>query len=404
MSYARTSIKGIVFSNSYQAFNGFTLFTPYDGTRVWLIDMKGEMVNYWDMGVKAAGYTELLPNGSLLFTGKHPDSPLPDVEGAGGILLEVDWDGNIIWNYENPCLHDSFFRKDNGNTLVIKWVKIPKNIADKVKGGIPGTEREDTMWGDTIQEITQKGLIQWSWTAHEHLDPELDISCPICPRIEWTHANGCLELPDGDILVTFWKNNEIIVLNKNSGDVTWRWGYGQLAHPYNPTLLDNGNILVFDSGYHQQGADKANSRVLEIVPYTGDIIWSYEHEEDNHLFYSSTISNCQRLPNGNNLVCEGSTGRIFEITSNGELVWEYINNLPLNSTFLPDSKHCKVFAAKRYGVDYSGLKRGPKTIVKKQAAPGMYSEKDSKIASNIKEENQKGTKEAVLSRLRRLGY
>jgi len=403
MSYARTSVKGIVFCNSYRAFNGFTLFAPVNGTGAWLIDMKGKIVNYWEMSVKPAGYVELLPNGHLLFAGKHPDSPLPDVEGAGGVLLEVDWDGNIKWNYEDPCLHDSFYRKDNGNTLVIKWVKIPNSIAGKVEGGCFGTEREGIMWGDIIQEITQKGTIEWSWTVHEHLDPELDISCPICPRIEWTHANGCLELPDGDILITLWKNNEIVIIDKTTGDISWRWGYGQLAHPYTSTLLDNGNILIFDSGYHRPGINLGNSRILEIAPRTGDIKWSYE-EGENQLFYSSTISNCQRLPDGNTLICEGSTGRIFEITSNGELVWEYINNLPFYYPSPPGLKHCKVFTAKRYGVDYSGLKGRANTIETKQAAPGIELEEGGKETFNTTKENQKSVEESVHHRLRQLGY
>jgi hypothetical protein len=42
-------------------------------------------------------------------------------------------------------------------------------------------------------------------------------------------------------------------------------------------------------------------------------------------FYSSEISGTQRLPNGNTLACEGTTGRFFEVTSAGELVWEYVN-------------------------------------------------------------------------------
>jgi len=395
MSYARTSVKGIIFCNSYQAFNGFTLFTPVDGTGVWLIDMRGNIVHQWEMSVKPAGYVELLPNGHLLFAGKHPDCPLSNVEGAGGILLEVDWDGNIKWKYEDPCLHDSFYRKDNGNTLVIKWVKIPNRISGKIEGSI--------LWGDTIQEITQNGSIQWSWTAHEHLDPKLDISCPICPRIDGPHANGCIELPNGNILITFWKNNEIVIIDRATGDISWRWGNGQLTHPYAATLLDNGNILIFDSGYHQPGIDLSNSRILEVNPQTNDIVWHYKDGE-NSLFYSSTISNCQRLPNSNTLICEGSTGRIFEVTLNGELAWEYVNDLPFYHPPSPGLKHCKVFVAKPYEADYSGLKTRVNSVEKKQSAPGVEIEEEIKEGSNSTKEKHKSIEKFVYDRLHNLGY
>ena len=42
-------------------------------------------------------------------------------------------------------------------------------------------------------------------------------------------------------------------------------------------------------------------------------------------FYSPFISSAQRLPNGNTLITEGSDGRIFEVTPEHELVWEYIS-------------------------------------------------------------------------------
>lgn len=33
----------------------------------------------------------------------------------------------------------------------------------------------------------------------------------------------------------------------------------------------------------------------------------------------------RRLPNGNTLICETIHGRIFQVTPDGEIVWEYIN-------------------------------------------------------------------------------
>ena len=43
-----------------------------------------------------------------------------------------------------------------------------------------------------------------------------------------------------------------------------------------------------------------------------------------HKFYSPTLCSAQRLPNGNTMVTEGLSGRIFELMPNNEIVWEYI--------------------------------------------------------------------------------
>ena len=50
--------------------------------------------------------------------------------------------------------------------------------------------------------------------------------------------------------------------------------------------------------------------------------WSFS---DPGNFYSGFISGAHRLPNGNTLVCEGASGRIFEVTRDGEMVWEFLN-------------------------------------------------------------------------------
>lgn len=37
------------------------------------------------------------------------------------------------------------------------------------------------------------------------------------------------------------------------------------------------------------------------------------------------IGGCQRLPGGNTLICEGAKGCIFEVTPEGDGVWEYVS-------------------------------------------------------------------------------
>jgi hypothetical protein len=68
---------------------------------------------------------------------------------------------------------------------------------------------------------------------------------------------------------------------------------------------------------------RATSRVLEIDPVTLELVWSYS----NPRFFSTNISSSQRLPNGNTLITAGAGGRIFEVTREGAIVWEYMYRL-----------------------------------------------------------------------------
>ena len=55
----------------------------------------------------------------------------------------------------------------------------------------------------------------------------------------------------------------------------------------------------------------------EINPLDKSIVWEYTAENSNRpiwTFFSHYISGAQRQPNGNTLICEGSNGRIFEVT------------------------------------------------------------------------------------------
>ena len=42
-------------------------------------------------------------------------------------------------------------------------------------------------------------------------------------------------------------------------------------------------------------------------------------------FYTHVMGGVERLSNGNTLIVESVNGRIFEVTPDCELVWDYIN-------------------------------------------------------------------------------
>ncbi|MBN1838377.1 MAG: aryl-sulfate sulfotransferase [Spirochaetales bacterium] len=359
MSYARTCIKGLVVCDSRRAFRGFTLLTPVSGDGVWMVDLLGEVADEWRLPYPPADGAELLLNGNLLYTGWIEGGPLADVEGAGGLVQELDASGAVVWEYRDSLVHHASRRTRSGYTLVMKWCPLPQDYARQIQGGDEGSERDGIMYGEVIQEIRPSGKVAWEWVAHEQLDPGLLHRCPLCPRDTWLHANGCQELLDGNILVSFAKVNTVAILDKKTGRVVWHWGTtGELTHQHAPTMLENGNILVFDNGFHPNGMAQNYSRLLEIDPAKNEMVWSYEGPAGGRMkqqIYSSMYSNAQRLPNGNTLGCEGMTGRVFEVTREGELVWEYVNHLPQWDVSPTRSRSYPVYSAYRYGMDYPGL-------------------------------------------------
>ena len=100
-----------------------------------------------------------------------------------------------------------------------------------------------------------------------------------------------------------------------------------------PGLPGAGNVLVFDNDgpaglpqFYQKTFP--GSRILEIDPVAREIVWQYDASRSGMpfwAFYSSFISSARRLPNGNTLICEGMHGRFFQVTREGEIVWEFVN-------------------------------------------------------------------------------
>ena len=336
-----------------KAYNGYTLFTPMMGSVTWLIDMEGRLVHCWEMPYPPGGYGKLLPNGNLLYPGKDIKGPATWVGASGGVILEVDWNDNILWEYREPYQHHDLCRMDDGNTMILGLVEVPDDIVPKVRGGIPGTELEGMMWTDFFREVTPAGEVVWEWFAYEHLDTEVDIITPLSTRGEWTHANSCFVMPNGDVLTTFHHLDTVAIIDKSTGNIKWRWGVGELAHPHDPTLLDNGNILVFDNGSRRRKRPPDYSRVVEVNPKTGEIEWEYMADPPRS-FYSHFISGAQRLPNGNTLICEGAWGRFFEVTLDKEVVWEFIS--PFYSRRSEFGWTNQVFRAYRYNPEHGALK------------------------------------------------
>jgi hypothetical protein len=62
--------------------------------------------------------------------------------------------------------------------------------------------------------------------------------------------------------------------------------------------------------------------VVEFTP-AGDIAWAYADPVPPS-FFSPYMGNAQRLPGGNTFVNEAAHGRLFEVTPQHEIVWEYV--------------------------------------------------------------------------------
>ena len=335
-----------------RAFPGFTLFAPQSGGGiVYLIDLEGNVLHTWRMPYPPGNYGYLTEQGTLFYNGKTFENSnrfISRQPWKGGAALEADWSGRILWEVRHPDHHHDGIRSRNGNLLLICLAQLPQVLVPKVKGGMPGTEHNGEMYGDYLVEMTTDGRIVWEWRSWEHFDPEADCITAVQERREeWMHGNGVAELPNGDIVMSFRAISTVIIIDRKTGKIIWKLGAPPLSGQHAPTPLRNGNLLLFDNGPHRLDHPMPFSRVIEVELATKQIVWKYQERRESD-FFSPRISNAQRLPNGNTLICEGDFGRFFEVTAEGELVWEYVNPYFGEG---PTGLNNRVFRAYRYGED-----------------------------------------------------
>lgn len=347
---------GLTLNHAAESAGGYTLFAPQTANgNVYLINLEGEVVHQWQLPVRPGRDAVILPNGNLGYNGSHATSanlyPAWDI-WHGGDFYEVTPDNEIVWHYQDIYHHHDAQWLDNGNLLYTAASPLPAEIAARVLGGDVRKDGTDgVIQSDIVKEVNRQGEVVWEWKVWEHLDPEDFPIHDIFDRRHWPMINGLSETKDGLILMSLRTTSGVIAVSKATGKVAWHVGPDIVAQQHTPVELDNGNILVFDNGNLRKGATSPYSTALEFNPHTQTVEWLYKDSFPS-AFFSPFMGSAQRLANGNTFICESAFGRLFEITPDGQVVWEYVipyfNEYPKSLEKIIAGKHNSVFRAHRY--------------------------------------------------------
>ena len=369
---------------------GYTVLSaryPYEGRLNPVIDMNGNEVNSYtsvNRGKLLPGGV-LFGNKhgtDTLALVDWDDNILHEWPTGYGWHHDQQLEGNPVGYYAPDMVFDMV----DGKVLILGGEKDPlEPDADpdaeppiKDRSANPGSN--DQM----LVELDWDGNVLWEWHWNEHysdaesmaaygitLDPDDQGS----PRIDyganrlfntaaWLGPNRHYDAGDDrfhpdNILVETAGGDRMFIIEHATGNIVWsvgpdftdipalkNLGYPKEDGPFHLTgmgafvggmlhhghmipegLPGAGNILVFNNG-------GPYSLVTEFDPVELEIIWEYSgralgygpSHDWAHTFYSGSESSAQRLPNGNTLICEADTGRVFEVTYDDlETVWEYIN-------------------------------------------------------------------------------
>jgi len=311
---------GVTLSNRQAMTPGYVLISPGAGSEVFLVDYKGTTVHQWQGVTGLTHWAYLLPNGNL-FVNERCEQPQGVALTGSGLMREYDWDGQLINELLDPWQHHDARRLPNGNTVYLAFTNLSAHEQSQIKGGVQGSESEPGIAGECIREVNASGEVIWEWHFTNFADNEFPLH-PNANRWSRGHTNTICPLPDGNYLISCKTLNLLFIVDRQSDAVIWHYQNNEMGGQHDAQMLHNGNILLFANGAY--ASDLHHSQVWELNPATNKLAWSYKAKDNPQSFFSPHIGGCERLASGNTLICEGVKGCVFEVTPDGDVVWEYV--------------------------------------------------------------------------------
>jgi hypothetical protein len=322
------SMSGVLVHDRNRVHSGLNFFSSGHRPGAALMDMEGNILHEWRASVldvwpdkveevetENAQYwrgVHLFPNGDVLAI----------FEGIG--IVRLDRDSNVVWKRDGGEHHDLHVQDDG--TIYVLTRKA--HVVRRINSQTPILEDFITVLDANGRHVRSLSLLE----AFEKSRFELVMKVNGMRRrgdlfhtnaievLDGRHADKGPQFRKGNVLVSLRLLSVIAIVDMDLGEVVWVQS-GMWLMQHDPTLLPNGNVLLFDNMGHGAGR---KSKVLEYDPLTQEQVWMYAGNQQRP-FYTQMCGAARRLPNGNTLVTESDYGRAFEVTLGGEIVWEYLN-------------------------------------------------------------------------------
>lgn len=338
----RVPEKGVTIYLPNKADNGFTLYSTEKSPLVYLIDMKGNVVHTWDLsatGPIAHSRGVIVDDAQLTSNGELVAVVTSDYDAPWGLgVVKLDRNSKIEWFYHDKRAHHRLSIGEDHKiyTLTHKFVNSSSEWATKELGS-PILEDSITILNSNGKEMKSFAILDAIKNSkfRDIVDilkarGKLDDDPYLNPyEGDYTHINTVKYITkeqaekfpfahEGDVLVSMRNMDLIAVIDVNKEVATWV-AFGPWHKQHEPTLLSNGNLLIFDNR-----SQWPKSRVIEYNPKTQQIVWEYSGTEAKPL-QTDWFGKAQVLKNQDILITETNGGRLLEITRDSEIVWEFSN-------------------------------------------------------------------------------
>jgi hypothetical protein len=414
---------------------GQILFSPYYGKKTYIINTTGDINHTWSSIYSPGASTYWMGDGAILRSINSgvggTSNGVQKVLWGGTIIWDFryDYDGYLTHHDIEPLPNGNVLMIAWETRTRAEAIEAGRNPEL-----IQGTTFKPDHVIEVKPTGPDTGEIVWKWHVWDHLIQDFDSSKDNYGNVgehpelidinygdsfvgDWLHTNSVDYNEEFDqIMLTIHNFNEVWVLDHSTtteeaaghtggnygkgGDLLYRWGNPEaydagtnndqkLFFPHDGTWIEEdhpgeGNMLIFNNGNNRPSGqfstvdefappvDSNGEYYLEEGSAYGpdDYTWTYTADPPTS-FYSHVFGGALRLKDENTLICAGTSGRFFEVTPSGEIVWEYINEFPA-----PQINHV-------YKIDFIPLEEPPEPEIPDLVCEGSISWADIKSGETV---------------------
>jgi len=295
-----------------------------------MVDTDGEVVWYFEYymaGFNILGDLQYIEETEtiLISLTKGPNMAEIPAEEA----IEIDLEGNLLWKspefaniYDEPGSWNHIYERLSDDSILM----LRSNLAG-------------TLLFQDVVNVDRDYNVLWSWRPLDHLNPP---ECDPSEWCDWIHCNSAAMFKDAGVVYLNSRNmSKYFKIDMNSGNVLWALGkdgdftietdepnlWFEVAHDPEILSFDSDTILFYDNGSIERGFSRVIEYKLNFEKMTAEISFMFDGSEIDRMWFNEYWGDADSLSNGNIFVTAGdyqlySNSRFFEVTREGEMVWE----------------------------------------------------------------------------------
>jgi len=313
---------------------GYIFLAPYNypfyyNSYLLIIDNSGTPIFYDKSSSWNSDFT-LQPKGYLSYWDQEVEKFLV-MDSAYSLI-----DGFSCENGYSTDFHE-FLLLDNDHSILMSYDFQTIRMDTIVQGG----DSSAVVIGLVIQELDSEKNVIFQWRSWDHIEitdatEDIDLTAH---TIDYIHGNAIDIDGDGNLLLSSRHLDEITKINRQNGEIIWRWGGVKskkneflfindpitFSHQHDIRYTDNGTYTIYDNGnLHSPRFSRSLEYELDEIAKTATLIWKFNNEPNT---YARAMGSSVKLTNDNMLIGWGlhyNKRSVSEIKKDGTVALELI--------------------------------------------------------------------------------